>query len=151
MCRVDGLLRFGSRSMVRLPKVYGFVTLSRFAIRRSSSDAEVLGALIKAPEFEGPGYDLPTPTAEQVQEWEAFRARLMDRLTQGGQASIPPVDRRPRHGPLLVSGSVSALTRSRRQTTPDRSCANGPANMETRLPRYPHSSSLRSTPPWMRL
>jgi len=103
MCRVDGLLRFGSRSMVRLPKVYGFATLSRFAIRRSSSDAEVLGALIKAPEFEGPGYDLPTPTAEQLQEWEAFRARLMDRLTQGGQASIPPVDRRPRHGPLLVS------------------------------------------------
>src|SRR5215475_8537908 len=89
MCRVDGLLRFGSRSMVRLPEAYGFATLSRFAIRRSSSDAEVLGELIKAPEFEGPGYDLPTPTAEQVQEWEAFRARLMDRLTQGGQASIP--------------------------------------------------------------
>src|SRR5262245_23870463 len=101
--RVPELLRFVSRSVVRLPEVYGFATLSRFAIRRSSSDAEVLGALIKAPEFEGPGYDVPTPTAEQVQEWEARRARFMDLLTQGGKRSISPVDQRPRHGPLFVS------------------------------------------------
>ena len=104
---MDGLLRFVSRSIVHLPEVYGFAgfaSLARFEILKPSTDSAVLAELIKSPEFEGPGYDEPTPTAEELQQRRELRDRIIKNLlTRGNKVRMLPMDRRPRHGPFFVS------------------------------------------------
>jgi hypothetical protein len=87
---VAELLQFISRSILHLSEVYGFVTVAGFSVSQPKSDAEVLGALIKTAEFEGPGYDVRVPTAEESRHFAAFAGKIIG-------------DPSPLHGPYRLS------------------------------------------------